>query len=180
MPHEVVPRSREELAIELAIYTAGHETEDVPIEFFRCDEEIEIAQSLTSTERLGAGALVFESLAELAGDEGRPEVDPAIEEHAWEVALHLYGERDLARRRELAMPRNAPPRAYARPLARARSPRARANVRRRALARAGPDDGSGSDEPPPARDLDGLRGFAVASSRMFHHVGRRRAATRIA
>jgi hypothetical protein len=72
------------------------------------------------------------------------------------------------------------------PRARERAPRrrtsvtvARRPVRRRAQARAGPDDGSGSGEPP-SDDLERLRGFTVASRRMFCHVGRRlgaRAAT---
>jgi hypothetical protein len=52
--------------------------------------------------------------------------------------------------------------------------------RRRTQARAGPDDGSGSDEPPPERDLARLPGFGAANVRMFAHVGRRLAAGRAA
>jgi hypothetical protein len=52
--------------------------------------------------------------------------------------------------------------------------------RRRTQARAGPDDGSGSEEPPPGLDLDlgALRGFGAANARQYAHVGRRLAAER--
>jgi hypothetical protein len=145
--HDVVaPRSRAELAIDLAIYTIVHETEDVPVEFFRCEEEIEIAMSFTGAEAVKAGALVCESLAELARDEDHPEVDSEVEEHAWEVARHLH-EWEPATRRQPTPSRIPPHATTLRRGARARAPRVRQTVRRRTLARAGPDDGSGSPEP---------------------------------
>jgi hypothetical protein len=52
-----------------------------------------------------------------------------------------------------------------------------ATTARRPRAGASRDGPSGSnDDPPPERDLDRLRGFRAASSRMFAHVGCRLAA----
>jgi hypothetical protein len=52
-----------------------------------------------------------------------------------------------------------------------------ATTARRPRAGASRDGPSGSnDDPPPERDLERLRGFRAASSRMFAHVGRRLAA----
>jgi hypothetical protein len=43
-------------------------------------------------------------------------------------------------------------------------------------SRRGPPAGDDPSEPSPAHDVDGLRGFRAASSRVFAHIGRRLAA----
>jgi hypothetical protein len=67
-----------------------------------------------------------------------------------------------------------------RPETKPREPRA--TRRARVATRDGPASGEDDpdDPPPPERDLDALRGFRVASSRMHVHVGRRLGAARTA
>jgi hypothetical protein len=59
------------------------------------------------------------------------------------------------------------------PVRRENTARPRERRRSTSASRRGPPAGDPDSEPPPARDLDGLRGFRAASSRMFAHVGRR-------
>ena len=58
------PRSREDLAIDIVLYAFTNGVEEMPIDFFRCQEEIETAESLTEEETLRAAAVVMEAFAE--------------------------------------------------------------------------------------------------------------------
>jgi hypothetical protein len=88
--------------------------------------------------------------------------------------------RDVLKLRPV-LERRPQPRERPRPRERRSARRATVTTsRRRTQARDGPDDGSGSDEPPPERELARLRGFGAASVRMFAHVGRRLAAEKAA
>jgi hypothetical protein len=58
------PRTREALAIDIAIYGIVSGVDEIPANFFCCHEEIEIATSLTEGETIRAAAVVMEALAE--------------------------------------------------------------------------------------------------------------------
>jgi hypothetical protein len=108
------------------------------------------------------------------------EVSIATAQHPGEVLGGFNGQlaplpRATARLREMRGHRRwrrTMPRQYTmprvRPSARAPRGRSRTTAQRTVGARGDPDS-----EPPPAHDVDGLRGFRAASSRMFAHVGRR-------
>src|SRR5262249_48097634 len=103
---------------------------EMPRGFFRCDEEVELAQSLTHKEMLLAGSCVAQAVAEQAA------VPPRGRGAAARVATEMRGS---------AVGRRCAPRM--RPRAAPRVRRRRYTTPRRARAPARPDD----DEPDVAR-----------------------------
>ena len=78
-------RSREQLIVDIAHYAIVNRVETIPREFFRSEDEVELAESFTARETLLAAACVMEAVAEL------PETSPHVKTAAWTIAdvLHL-------------------------------------------------------------------------------------------
>jgi hypothetical protein len=144
------PRSREDLAYGMADYAWREGTMYVPASFFASQEEVEIARSLTDEEKHEAMLRSSNDLATLAKAE--LENDPKAAALARDLRLRrLRPPFDEARPQTRTTPpqtRTTPRPALGRRVPRARAPRPRQGVRRKArtAARDGPSD---SDEPPP-------------------------------
>jgi hypothetical protein len=155
---ELVVRDRAQLAVDIAHYALMNRgVETIPADFFRSQEEIKLAESLTEEEILRAGACVLEALAE------QPRTSPRVKTAAWTIAdaLHVRA-RGYANRARV-------PQQYTR--GSSRMHRAR-RIHRRATAptRGSPDEPP--DEPP---DVETWHGLQAASSRMVQRCERRRA-----
>jgi len=57
-------RSREALAIDIAIFGMANDTDGIPRDFFRSEAEVAIAESLTEAETMRAAAVVLEAFAD--------------------------------------------------------------------------------------------------------------------
>jgi hypothetical protein len=149
MPEELTrPRTREALAIDIAIDALSNGVDEIPVDFFGCEEEIEIAESLTEEETIRAAAVVMEALA-------KHTLKPTVQRAAYRVSAVLHTKATAYTRAA------GKPRVYGcRP--RDRRPRTR---RVRARAGASRDGPSSSDEDPSDLDLDSC--FSPAPSGLF-------------
>jgi hypothetical protein len=149
------PRSREDLAYAMALYAWMEETLAVPESFFDCPAEVEIARSLTDEEKHEAWRRSAEFLAKLAKAEA--ENDPQAAAYAREVAWHRRRPPwdEAPRPQTRTTPR---PGLGGRRVPRARAPRPRQAVRRKARTAARTSPSSSQDDDPdhvetPARGL---------------------------
>lgn len=125
------PRSREDLAIDIGLYALTNGVDEIPIDFFRCQEEIDIAESLTEEETLRAAAVVMEVFAEQT-----PKLKIQRAAYRLSAVLHTranaYARAPGCLRVCVRRPRDRRPRTH----------------RVRARAGASRDGPSGSDDPP--------------------------------